>query len=85
MDLSGTNIRVSSVSPGLVDTEFSEVRFHGDKKKAENVYRNLKPLSAEDIAEIIFFVANRPPHVNILDTIVLPVAQSSATIVHRSD
>lgn len=85
MDLNGTNIRVSSVSPGLVDTEFSEVRFHGNKQKAEKVYDNLKPLTAEDIAEIILFVANRPSHVNILDTIVLPVAQSSATIVHRSD
>ena len=85
MDLSGTNIRVSSVSPGLVDTEFSTVRFHGDKEKAGKVYDRLKPLTAEDIAEIILFVANRPAHVNILDTIVLPVAQSSATIVHRSD
>ncbi len=85
MDLSGTNVRVSSVSPGLVDTEFSEVRFHGNKQKAEQVYDNLKPLTGEDIAEIIYFVANRPEHVNILDTIVLPVAQSSATIVHRTD
>ncbi|TVR13857.1 MAG: SDR family NAD(P)-dependent oxidoreductase [Balneolaceae bacterium] len=85
MDLSGTNIRVSSVSPGLVDTEFSTVRFNGDKEKADKVYDRLKPLTAEDIAEILLFVANRPEHVNILDTIVLPVAQSSATIVHRSD
>lgn len=85
MDLSGTNIRVSSVSPGLVDTEFSTVRFHGDKEKADKVYDRLKPLTAYDIAEIILFVANRPAHVNILDTVVLPVAQSSATIVHRSD
>lgn len=84
MDLTGTNIRVSAVSPGMVETEFSEVRFHGNKEKAEKVYDRLKPLTAKDIAEIILFVANCPPHVNILDTIVLPVAQSSATIVHRS-
>lgn len=83
MDLTGTNVRVSSVSPGLVDTEFSKVRFHGDEKKAAGVYKNLKALSASDIAEIILFTANRPSHVNILDTVVLPVHQSSATIVHR--
>lgn len=85
MDLSGTRVRVSSVSPGLVNTEFSEVRFHGDKDKAEKVYQNLKPLTAMDIAEIIVFTANRPPHVNILDSIVLPVQQSSATIIHRQE
>ncbi|WP_234571906.1 SDR family NAD(P)-dependent oxidoreductase [Rhodohalobacter sp. 614A] len=84
MDLTGTNIRVSAVSPGLVDTEFSEVRFHGDKEQAKEVYKNMKPLTGRDIAEIIYFVANRPAHVNILDTIVFPVHQSSATIVARS-
>jgi NADP-dependent 3-hydroxy acid dehydrogenase YdfG len=83
MDLKDTAIRVSSVSPGLVETEFSKVRFHGDEEAADQVYDNLKPLTAGDIAEIIFFIANRPPHVNILDTLVYPVAQSSATIVHR--
>lgn len=85
MDLHGTSIRVSSVSPGLVETEFSEVRFHGDKEQAQKVYENLDALTADDIAEIILFMANRPPHVNIMDTIVLPVSQSSSTMVHRSD
>jgi NADP-dependent 3-hydroxy acid dehydrogenase YdfG len=85
MDLKDTAIRVSSVSPGLVETEFSKVRFHGDEEAADQVYDNLKPLTAEDIAEIILFIANRPPHVNILDTLVYPVAQSSATIVHRDN
>jgi NADP-dependent 3-hydroxy acid dehydrogenase YdfG len=84
-DLHGTNIRVSMVSPGLVETEFSEVRFDGDKKKAADVYKGIKPLTAQDIAEIIVFVANRPPHVNIMDTIIYPVAQSSATMVHRHE
>lgn len=84
MDLLGTNIRVSSVSPGLVETEFSKVRFHGDEDQAASVYKNMKPLSDMDIAEIILFMANRPPHVNILDTIVFPTAQSSATLVARN-
>ncbi|MEX0823782.1 MAG: SDR family NAD(P)-dependent oxidoreductase [Balneolaceae bacterium] len=84
MDLHGSNVRVSAVSPGLVDTEFSEVRYYGDREKADKVYEDMKPLKAEDIAEIILFVANRPPHVNIMDTIVFPVQQSAATMVHQS-
>ncbi len=85
MDLTGTNIRVSAVSPGLVETEFSEVRFHGDKEQADEVYKDMTPLTDRDIAEIIHFVANRPSHVNILDTIVFPVHQSSARIVARPE
>jgi len=84
-DFHGTNVRVSSVSPGLVNTEFSEVRFDGDKNMAESVYRGMKPLSAIDVAEIILFTANRPDHVNIVDTIVYPVSQSAATMVHRDN
>lgn len=84
-DLHGTDVRVSMVSPGFVETEFSKVRFDGDKEKAGNVYKGMKPLTAQDIAEIIVFIANRPPHVNIMDAIVYPVAQSSATMVHRND
>lgn len=82
-DFHGTEVRVSSVSPGLVETEFSNVRFHGDEKKAGKVYKNMKPLTAGDVAEVILFTATRPPHVNILDTIVLPVDQSSSTMVYR--
>ncbi|WP_445664974.1 SDR family oxidoreductase [Fodinibius sp. AD559] len=84
-DLHGTNVRVSMVSPGLVETEFSEVRFKGDKDRADEVYEDIKPLVAEDIAEIVHFMANRPPHVNIMDTIIFPVAQSSSTMVHRDN
>lgn len=84
-DLHGTGIRVSMVSPGLVETEFSIVRYHGDKDKADDVYEDMQPLKAQDIAEIIHFTANRPPHVNIMDTIVFPVDQSSATMVYRHD
>lgn len=84
-DLHGTNVRVSMVSPGLVETEFSEVRFKGDTDRAAEVYEDIKPLVAEDIAEIVHFMANRPPHVNIMDTVVFPVAQSSSTMVYRGD
>lgn len=84
-DLHGTKVRVSMVSPGLVDTEFSVVRYDGDKNQADQVYEDMQPLVAEDIAEVIHFTANRPPHVNIMDTIVFPVDQSSATMVHYDD
>jgi len=84
-DLHGTKVRVSLISPGLVDTEFSTVRFKGDKEKADSVYKGLKPLVAEDIAEIITFVSNQPDHVNIMDTVIFPVYQSSPTMVHRDE
>lgn len=84
-DLHGTRVRVAMVSPGLVETEFSNVRFKGDNKRADNVYKGMEPLLAQDIAEIVLFMANRPPHVNIMDTIVFPVAQSSSTMVDRSE
>lgn len=83
-DLHGTHIRVSSVSPGLVETEFSNVRFKGDDKSADQVYEGMQPLTGADIAEIVLFTASRPKHVNILDTIVYPVQQSSSTMVDRS-
>jgi NADP-dependent 3-hydroxy acid dehydrogenase YdfG len=82
-DVHGTNVRVSMVSPGLVETEFSNVRFSGDERRAQSVYEGMKPLTANDIAEIVIFIANRPHHVNILDSIVVPVAQSSAQMVYR--
>lgn len=84
-DLHGTKVRVSMVSPGLVETEFSEVRFKGDTDRANEVYEDMNPLVGEDIAEIVHFMANRPPHVNIMDTVVFPVAQSSSTMVHRDN
>lgn len=83
MDLGHTNIRVSMISPGAVDTEFSLVRFKGNSERAAKVYEGIKPLVAADIAEIIVFMLNRPEHVNILDTLVFSVAQSSAMQVHR--
>jgi 3-hydroxy acid dehydrogenase / malonic semialdehyde reductase len=83
MDLNGTGVRVGMVSPGLVETEFSEVRFHGDTERAKSVYAGFDPLTAQDIAEIVHFILNRPDHVNILDALVLPVAQASSVHVAR--
>jgi NADP-dependent 3-hydroxy acid dehydrogenase YdfG len=83
MDLNPYGIRVGAIHPGMVETEFSEVRFKGDKEKAANTYKGLKPLSPEDVADVIHFVVSRPYHVNIADLIVTPTAQASATIVKR--
>ena len=85
IDLNGLGIKVTAINPGLVETEFSEVRFKGDKARAKNVYRGMEPLKGEDIAEIVLFVLSRPPHVNISDMVVFPTAQAAATIVARSD
>lgn len=82
-DLLGTPVHVSSVDPGLVETEFSEVRFRGDTDRAQMVYANTTPLTPEDIAEVVVFCATRPAHVNISEVLVLPTAQSGATLVHR--
>ncbi|MBW4468122.1 MAG: SDR family oxidoreductase [Pegethrix bostrychoides GSE-TBD4-15B] len=84
MDLLGTALRVSSIDPGMVETEFSEVRFHGDRERASSVYQGITPLTPHDIAEIVLFCVSRPAHVNISDLIVLATAQASATMVHRS-
>jgi serine 3-dehydrogenase len=83
IDLNGTPIRVSEVVPGMVETEFSQVRFHGDKERAAKVYQGLTPLSPDDIADAVVFCATRPPHVNVETMIVLPTAQASATLVNR--
>jgi serine 3-dehydrogenase len=82
-DLLGTPIRVTSVDPGMVETEFSHVRFHGDTARAKQVYQGLTPLTADDVADVIFFCATRSPHVNINEIILMPVDQASATLVHR--
>ena len=83
MDLNPYGIRVGAIHPGLVETEFSEVRFKGDTEKAANVYKGFTPLKAEDIADIIHFVISRPYHVNISDMVVMCTAQGSATLVER--
>lgn len=83
IDLNGTGVKVSAVHPGLVETEFSMVRFKGDSRKSEQVYSGYEPLKAQDIADIIAFVVSRPPHVNIADLLVLPTAQATSSILHR--
>jgi 3-hydroxy acid dehydrogenase / malonic semialdehyde reductase len=82
-DLLGTPVRVSSVDPGLVETEFSQVRFHGNTDRAKTVYSGMMPLTAQDVAEVILFCATRPPHVNVSEVLVLPTDQAGATLVHR--
>lgn len=83
LDLQGTKIKVSTVAPGLVETEFSIVRFRGDKKKAGEIYRGLKALEAKDVADAILSVVNTPPHVNITELVVLPTAQRNVFVVDR--
>ncbi|OBZ86049.1 hypothetical protein A0J61_05901 [Choanephora cucurbitarum] len=82
-ELMDTPIRVSQICPGMVNTEFSTVRFHGDKEKADNVYKGVDPLVGQDIAELVTFTASRPAHVNICDMLVFPTAQAAATTVYR--
>ncbi|KAI7902683.1 uncharacterized protein BX663DRAFT_510133 [Cokeromyces recurvatus] len=83
IELVDTPIRVSQICPGLVNTEFSTVRFRGDKEKADNVYKGIQPLVADDIAELIVFTAGRPDHVNIADMLVFPVNQADSKTVYR--
>ena len=83
IDLNPFGIKVTSIHPGMVETEFSLVRFKGDAQKADSVYKGLKPLSGEDIADVILYVLSTPDHVVIADMLVFPKAQASATVVHR--
>jgi serine 3-dehydrogenase len=83
LDLSGTGLRVTCVNPGMVETEFSNVRFHGDKERAKKVYQGLTPLTPDDIADAVVYCATRPPHVNVSEITVMPTDQASTTLVHR--
>ena len=82
-DLLGTPVRVTSVDPGLVETEFSEVRFRGDTERAKKVYQGLTPLTPEDVADVIFFCVTRPFHVNISEVLLVPTDQAGATLFNR--
>ena len=84
IDLLKHNIKVTSIAPGAVDTEFSLVRFKGDSERAAKVYEGFTPLFAEDIAEAILFAVTRPAHVNINDMLIMPTAQANATTINRS-
>ncbi|MFO0578758.1 MAG: SDR family NAD(P)-dependent oxidoreductase [Polyangia bacterium] len=82
-DLGGTRVRVSTVDPGMVETEFSVVRFRGDRERADKVYDGMTPMSADDVAEAVLFCVTRPPHVNISEIVMLATDQSAAAVVHR--
>ena len=83
IDTLGTGVRVSSVDPGLVETEFSRVRFHGDERRAAVVYHGLEPLTGADVAEAVLFCATRPSHANVRELVLLPAAQAGSVHVHR--
>ena len=83
IDLVGTNVRVSSIEPGAVETEFSLVRFHGDEERAEKIYQGYTPLTPDDVADAVFYVANAPPHVNVLQLVMMCTDQRSATVFHK--
>jgi 3-hydroxy acid dehydrogenase / malonic semialdehyde reductase len=83
MDLLGTGVRVCAISPGLVETEFSVVRFHGDEQRAAKTYDNMKPLTAGDVADVVLFAATRPAHVDLPEILMMPVDQASVYHVHR--
>jgi NADP-dependent 3-hydroxy acid dehydrogenase YdfG len=83
IDMFGTNVRVCSVDPGAAETEFSLVRFHGDEERAGKVYDGFKPLTAEDVADAVLYVATAPPHVNITSLVMLPTAQRNPYMIHR--
>lgn len=84
IDLVDTPLRVTNIKPGLVETNFSVVRFRGDKEKADNVYRGIKALSAEDIAEVVYFAASAPEHMQVAEILVMPTYQATGTIVSKS-
>ena len=83
LDLNHYGIKVTSIHPGLVETEFSVVRFKGDKEKADSVYRGIEPLTGKDIADIVWYVISQPPHVVLADITVFPTAQASSTVINR--
>ena len=83
-DLLGTGLRVTTVDPGLCETEFSVVRFHGDTERAKQPYVGVQPLTGEDVADAVVYAATRPAHVSIHEVIIMPTAQPKATMVHRT-
>jgi len=84
IDMVEHNVKVTAINPGMVETEFSIVRFDGDKEKAKSVYEGIVPLYADDIAEAVVFAVTRPKHVNINDMLIMPTIQASATVVNRN-
>ena len=85
IDLLGTKVRVSSVDPGLTETEFSDVRFHGDTQRAQAVYQGTTPLTGDDIADAVLYVANTPEHVDVINLVLMPTVQRHAMLLHREN
>lgn len=83
IDLADTPLKVTNVKPGLVETNFSVTRFHGDRERADNVYKGIKPLSGDDIADVVFYAANAPEHVQIAEMLVLATHQANGTVISR--
>ena len=83
IDLAHTSVRVTNIKPGLVETHFSNVRFHGDDARADKVYEGVKPLTGADIAEVVFYAASAPAHVQIAEVLVLATHQASGSVLHR--
>ena len=83
IDLAHTSVRVTNVKPGLVETHFSNVRFHGNDTRAEKVYEGVKPLTGADIAEVVFYAASAPAHVQIAEVLVLATHQANGSVLHR--
>lgn len=82
-DLLGTRLRCSNIEPGLVETEFSEVRFHGDRERANGVYEGYRPLGAEDVAAAVVYVVTAPDHVNVQELLIMPTAQRNPYLLHK--
>lgn len=85
LDLVGTRVRVSSIDPGLVETEFSEVRFHGDEERAATVYEGYTPLRPEDIADAVVYAVNAPEHVDVFQMVLMPTDQRHSMVVHKEE
>lgn len=85
IDLAHTSVRVTNIKPGLVETDFSRVRFHGDSERAENVYKGIKPLTGDDIADVVVFAATAPAHVQIAEVLVLATHQGSGSVICRTE
>ena len=83
IDVADTNIRVTDIKPGLVETNFSNIRFHGDTERADNVYKGIKPLNGDDIADVCFYAASAPAHVQIAEVLVLATHQANGTVIKR--
>ena len=83
LDVAHTAVRVTNIKPGLVQTNFSNTRFHGDDARADNVYKGIKPLTGDDIADVVFYAASAPAHVQIAEVLVLATHQGSGSMIHR--